>query len=86
MKCDEMLLLLNEYVDGDLPPGECEDLQRHLKGCNPCQVVIDNIRHTITICRDGEPLELPAPVRQRLHDCLRRHWQAKQASAGGAAA
>ncbi len=44
MKCDELLAMLNDYVDGDITPGVCADLQKHLAGCNPCQVVVDNMR------------------------------------------
>jgi len=36
---------------------------------------MDNIRQTITLCRDGQPCELPAQCRERLHTLLRWHWQ-----------
>jgi RNA polymerase sigma-70 factor (ECF subfamily) len=75
MKCDELLAMLNDYVDGDLAPGVCEDLQKHLVGCNPCQVVVDNIRKTITLYKAGEPYELPIEFRARLHDALRQRWR-----------
>lgn len=75
MKCDELLAMLNEYVDGTLAPGVCEDLQRHLVGCNPCQVVVDNIRQTITLYKAGQPYELPLEFRNRLHAALRERWR-----------
>lgn len=75
MNCDELLAALNEYVDGTLDPGVCEDLQRHLSGCNPCQVVVDNIRQTITVCRHGQAVEIPAACRERLHAALRERWK-----------
>jgi anti-sigma factor RsiW len=75
MKCEELLQMLNEYVDGSVDPGVCETFEKHLAGCNPCQVVVDNIRKTITLYKDGQPYELPVPVRDRLHDCLRKRWK-----------
>jgi RNA polymerase sigma-70 factor (ECF subfamily) len=75
MKCDELLAMLNDYVDGDITPGVCADLQKHLAGCNPCQVVVDNIRKTITLYKAGEPYELPIEFRTRLHDALRERWR-----------
>jgi anti-sigma factor RsiW len=75
MKCEELLKLLNEYVDGTVDPAICTEFERHMAGCNPCQVVVDNIRKTITLYRDGQPCELPPECRERLHDALRRHWQ-----------
>ena len=77
MDCDELLKALNEYVDGTLAPGICEQFEQHLAGCNPCQVVVDNIRKTITLYQNGQPLELPAPVSERLHQCLRDRWREK---------
>lgn len=74
MKCDELLTMLNEYVDGTVDPALCEEFKTHMEGCNPCQVVVDNIRKTITLYKNGEPVSLPEPCRQRLHDVLRRRW------------
>ncbi len=78
MKCEELLAMLNEYVDGGVDPGVCEQFEKHLAGCNPCQVVVDNIRKTITLYKDGQPYELPAAFRERLHSALRAKWREKQ--------
>lgn len=74
MNCEQLLAMLNEYVDGSATPGICKELEEHLKGCNPCQVVVDNIRQTITLYRDGQPYELPVAFQQRLHTMLRERW------------
>jgi anti-sigma factor RsiW len=75
MKCDDLLVLLNDYVEGSIAPGLCEEFERHMAGCNPCQVVVDNIRNTITIYKAGQPYELPLAFRERLHDALRQRWR-----------
>lgn len=75
MKCDDLLALLSEYVDGQIDPSVCAELERHLAGCNPCQVVVDNLRRTITLYRAGQPYELPVEFRSRLHAALRERWK-----------
>ena len=75
MKCDELLALLNEYVDGTVDPAICDEFEKHLAGCNPCQVVVDNIRQTITLYQNGKPYPLPVEFRDRLHDLLRHRFQ-----------
>ena len=75
MKCEELLKQLNEYVDGTVDPGICAEFERHMAGCNPCQVVVDNIRKTITLYRAGVPYELPLEFRERLHQALRAKWR-----------
>ena len=82
MKCEDLLKALNDYVDGTVDPGICEEFERHMAGCNPCQVVVDNIRKTITLYKNGEPYELPLPMRQRLHALLRQRWLETRAGKG----
>ena len=66
--------MLNEYVDGTVDPAICEEFEKHMAGCNPCQVVVDNIRKTITLYKEGKPYELPVKFRQQLHSALRQRW------------
>lgn len=73
--CSELLALLNDYVDGKVAPGACKDLEDHLAKCNPCQVVVDNVRKTITIYRNDEPCELPVKFRKSLHSLLCDCWK-----------
>ncbi|RME75655.1 MAG: zf-HC2 domain-containing protein [Planctomycetota bacterium] len=82
MTCQEMLRLLNEYIDGEIDPSLCAEFEHHLAGCDPCQVVIDTLRRTVTLYREGARYELPAAVHDRLHAELRRRWRARH---GGSA-
>jgi hypothetical protein len=75
MKCEKMLRAVNDYVDGVLDPAFCEGFEAHLAGCNPCQIVIDNIRHTITLYKAGKPYPMPVACRRRLHGVLRERWK-----------
>ena len=75
MRCQELLAILNEYVDGTLAQEFCAEFDRHLGGCQPCQVVVDTVRKTITLYRNGQPYPLPARLRSRLHQMLRARWR-----------
>ncbi len=77
MKCEEILKALNDFIDGELDPSMCEELEEHLKGCNPCQVVVDNIRKTITLYKAGEVYELPPEFHKRLCECLKAKFREK---------
>ena len=77
MTCDELLKALNEYVDGALDPGVCAGFEKHLAGCNPCQVVVDNIRKTIDLYKAGEPYPMPAEFRDGLRAVLQARWREK---------
>ena len=77
MKCEELLAALNQYVDGELDPGVCDPFQEHLDGCNPCQIVVDNIRQTIQLFKAEEQFELPPTLHQRLGCLLREQWKGR---------
>jgi anti-sigma factor RsiW len=77
MKCDELLSALNDYVDGDLDPAICAEFRAHLSDCGPCQIVIDNIRQTITLYKSGRPIALPKQLQEHLFRVLRARWEAR---------
>ncbi|MCI0535859.1 MAG: zf-HC2 domain-containing protein [Verrucomicrobiales bacterium] len=76
MKCHDLLAWLNDYVDGGIDPAVCKEFEHHLAGCDPCRVVVDTVRKTITLYREAQPYELPAEFREKLHAALRRKWKA----------
>jgi anti-sigma factor RsiW len=75
MRCEDLLHMLNDYVDGDIDPSLCEGFEHHLEDCDPCQVVVDTIRKTITLYKQEEVYEIPMVFRERLHQVLREHWR-----------
>ena len=68
------MAMLNEYVDGTVDPSVCMEYEKHMAGCDPCKVVVDNIRKTIILYKEGKPYELPLTFRNRLHETLRQKW------------
>ena len=77
MTCEELLKALNDYVDGAQLAEICEEFSQHLAGCNPCQVVVDNIRQTISLYRSGQHYEMPAGFQDRLQQSLKSRWEEK---------
>lgn len=76
MSCEELLKALNEYVDDETVAAVCREFGEHLAGCNPCQVVVDNIRKTIRLYKSGEPYPIPPECAARIGDALRAKWAA----------
>ncbi len=82
MNCDELLTALNDFVDGAIEPAVCSQFEHHLAGCNPCQIVVDNIRQTITLYKAGEPYPMPPGFDQALRQKLRERWCEKFGAGG----
>jgi len=81
MTCEELLAALGDYVDGDLDPAICEAFKEHLADCNPCEIVVDNVRQTITLYKSGKPFDLPEELHEHLLGVLRDRWKAAFPSA-----
>ena len=66
-KCEELLGSLSAYIDGDLAPALCQELEKHLEGCDNCRIVLNTTRRTIELVHSpAEKSNLPEEVRERL--------------------
>ena len=77
MNCEELLRALNEVIDDESAMALYNDFAVHLAGCNPCQLVVDNIRKTIVLYKSGVPYEIPSKFQDRFRDALLAKWKAK---------
>jgi anti-sigma factor (TIGR02949 family) len=66
-QCEELLGSLSSYIDGDLAPELCQELEKHLEGCDNCRVVLNTTKRTIELVHSpAEKSDLPEEVRERL--------------------
>jgi RNA polymerase sigma-70 factor (ECF subfamily) len=50
-RCKAMFAELSNYLDEQLDDSLCEELERHLNGCEPCKVFLSSLEATIKQCR-----------------------------------
>ncbi len=77
MNCKGVILEISNYVDGELDLLVKQELERHLGECVDCKMVVDQTKLTVEVFCDSMPVELPADVKARLHDALRRKLHEK---------
>ncbi len=75
MKCGEILEKLSEYLDGELDPKLCRELETHMKDCNPCLIFVNTLKKTITLYKYAGHEPLPKEVHVRLHEYLKKECQ-----------
>lgn len=71
-RCKAMFAELSNYLDEQLDDSLCEELEKHLEGCGPCEVFLASLEASIEECRKS-PREKPdrlksAQLRQKLRD------------------
>jgi len=60
--CRQVLARLSDYLNLELPPGACADIENHLAACAPCEEFAASLRATVELCRRYRPSELPEPL------------------------
>jgi hypothetical protein len=57
-KCREVFAMLSDYLNMELPPETCRELEAHLDSCELCQELTASFRGTMELCRGYRPSEL----------------------------
>lgn len=69
--CRHILHSLSGYLDGDLEDELCAEIERHLNGCENCQIVVDSLKKTIYLYHVTAGQEqVPNGLRDRLFESL----------------
>lgn len=68
--CRELFARLSEYIDDELDRLTCEDIERHIARCAPCQVCMQTLRRTIELCRQSRPRPVPDDFSRRLKQLI----------------
>jgi RNA polymerase sigma-70 factor (ECF subfamily) len=59
-RCKEMFAELSSYLDDELDDSLCEELEKHMDGCEPCKAFLSSLEKSIQQCRTA-PRESPDP-------------------------
>lgn len=74
-RCKEMFTELSGYLDDELDDSLCEELEKHMDGCEPCKAFLTSLEKSIEQCRTA-PNDTPDPrVAARLRQGLLTEYQ-----------
>lgn len=65
--CKEMLAAFSDYISGEAAEALCAEIEAHLAECKDCQLLVDALSRTVTLCRSAQSEDLPGPVKERLY-------------------
>lgn len=73
--CNDALKHLVDYLEGELDPKMCAELEAHLSACPPCVHFLDGYRATGKVCREALARQMPEEMKSALRDFLRAKTQ-----------
>ena len=68
--CRHLLGDLSDFLDGEASEEICTEIERHMSGCEDCQIVVDTLRKTVLLYRELPPPPIPDAARERLYRAL----------------
>jgi RNA polymerase sigma-70 factor, ECF subfamily len=79
-RCKEMFAELSDYLDEQLDDSPCQELERHMDGCGPCQAFVASLEATIDYCRKSGADCAPQRNASRLRKDLMQNYQRMNAA------
>ena len=76
-KCLDYISDLSDYLDGELDSGLCDEIDKHIGQCENCRIMVDTMKQTVSLCREGRPEKLPATLEDKLSNLLKKRWEKK---------
>jgi anti-sigma factor RsiW len=65
--CVKILQRLSAYLDDELTAEVCKEVRAHMGVCPKCEIFLDSLRQTISLCRhfEASPLSLSKKLQLR---------------------
>jgi anti-sigma factor RsiW len=70
MSCDDLDLLLPEFLDGALGPDQEEQAAEHLATCKACTLELNELEGVTRLYKEHGTMTLPDDARQRIARAL----------------
>jgi RNA polymerase sigma-70 factor (ECF subfamily) len=79
-RCKEMFAELSSYLDDELDDSLCEELEKHMDGCEPCKAFLASLEKTIEQCRSASNESPDSRVAAKLRQELLSEYQSALAT------
>lgn len=69
--CPGIRQIFSQYLEGDLKPGVCSEMQDHLATCSQCRTECDHLKRLLHICQTAPDETVPAEIAEKIRQSLR---------------
>jgi anti-sigma factor RsiW len=74
--CLEVFERLSEYLDGELSPQDCAEIQEHIRDCEPCVAFVESLKTSIRASGELRPRETVRELPEEAREKLMAAWKA----------
>jgi len=76
LSCQELVELVTDYLEADLPEPDRIRLEEHIAGCDGCRDYIEQIRTTVALTSEARPPGLTPQAEEALLAAF-RNWKTR---------
>jgi RNA polymerase sigma-70 factor (ECF subfamily) len=69
--CPDVVRLFSRYLEGDISPGTCARMEKHLEACPRCRAACDVLREMLRQCRSTPSPEVPSALQETVRSAIR---------------
>ncbi len=77
--CRTLFAALSDYMDGVVDDAVCEEMNRHIHDCEPCQAFIASLEQAVKQCKAYQPRCDEERVQELRRELIAKYRQAKTA-------
>ena len=75
-RCRRLFAALSDYMDGVVDDAVCEEMDRHISDCEPCQAFLASLKHAVAECRSYAPQCDPQRAQELRQELAMKYRQA----------
>jgi RNA polymerase sigma-70 factor (ECF subfamily) len=69
--CPDVVDLLSRHLEGEIDPGTCAEMERHVTACPRCQRACDSLRQTLRLCGAVPSPVVPEALKESIRQGIR---------------
>lgn len=70
--CPDVVPMLSRYLEGEIGPEQCAEMDRHVAGCTRCRAECDSLRRVLALCKStSRGGVVPPAVQEAVQKALR---------------
>jgi RNA polymerase sigma-70 factor (ECF subfamily) len=78
-RCRRLFALLSDYMDGVVDDAVCDEMDRHINQCEPCQVFLASLKGAVERCRSYTPAWDSQRAKELRQELMGQYQQAIEA-------
>ena len=69
--CPDVVDMLSRHLEGEIGPGACAEMEKHVAACPRCQTACDSLKQTLRLCGSTPSPEVPEALKESIRQGIR---------------